>query len=82
LASIPDMVHGAARIEAPMVRKGWLEKRDRNRGSDPFVEVSWDTALDLVAEEVRRGKAEHGNASIFAGSYGWGPPWPLPPSQT
>jgi biotin/methionine sulfoxide reductase len=71
LASIPDMVHGAARIEAPMVRKGWLEKRDRNRGSDPFVEVSWDTALDLVAEEVRRVKAEHGNASIFAGSYGW-----------
>ena len=71
LASIPDMVHGKARIEQPMVRKGWLEHRDRNRGSNPFVPVSWDQALDLVAGEMARVKGEFGNESIFAGSYGW-----------
>ena len=71
LASIPDMVHGKSRIGRPMVREGWLKHRDRNRGADRFVEVSWDEALDLVAGELARVKSEHGNASIFAGSYGW-----------
>ncbi len=71
LAAIPDMVHGEARIPQPMVREGWLKHRDRNRGGDRFLEVGWDQALDLVAEELKRVKAEHGNASIFAGSYGW-----------
>jgi biotin/methionine sulfoxide reductase len=33
--------------------------------------VSWDQALDLVAKEVKRVADEHGNASIFGGSYGW-----------
>lgn len=71
LASIPDMVHGKSRIEQPMIRKGWLEHRDRNRGGDTFVPVSWDQALDLVAGEMARVRGEFGNASIFAGSYGW-----------
>ena len=71
LAAIPGMVHGKARVNRPMIREGWLRNRDRNRGADRFVEVSWDEALDLVAGELKRVKADHGNASIFAGSYGW-----------
>ncbi len=71
LAAIPEMVHGKARIGRPMVREGWLKHRDRNRGHDRFVEVPWDQAMSLVAEELARVKAEHGNESIFAGSYGW-----------
>ena len=31
------------------------------RGREPFVEVSWDEALDLVADELARVKDKHGN---------------------
>ena len=63
------------RIDRPYVRQGWLEegpggRRDR-RGGEPFVAVSWEQALDLVAAELARVKAKHGNTAIFAGSYGW-----------
>jgi biotin/methionine sulfoxide reductase len=75
LASIPDGVYAECRITRPMVRQGWLEKgpggnRDR-RGVEPFVPVSWEKALDLVAEELLRVKHSFGNEAIFAGSYGW-----------
>ncbi|WP_244935048.1 molybdopterin-dependent oxidoreductase [Acuticoccus sediminis] len=63
------------RIARPAVRKGWLERGPadsrRERGADPFVEVPWDEALDLVAAELARVKKDHGNSAIFGGSYGW-----------
>jgi biotin/methionine sulfoxide reductase len=70
---IPDIVHAPSRIERPHVREGWLrgERRGSTRGKDRFVAVSWDQATRLVAEEVRRVRAEHGDASVFGGSYGW-----------
>ncbi len=75
LRSMPGMVHSDLRVKRPSVRKGWLEQRlgsDRTaRGSDAFVEVDWDTALDLVAGEIRRVHDDHGPASVFGGSYGW-----------
>ena len=71
--NIPDSLHGAARVLRPAIRSSWL-KGDRAktpRGRDSFVEVSWDRALDLVAAELERVRTQHGNTSIFAGSYGW-----------
>ncbi|MEO9827525.1 MAG: molybdopterin-dependent oxidoreductase [Paracoccaceae bacterium] len=60
------------RILKPAIRKGWLENRDpTNRCDDTFVEVDWDTALDLVADELKRVRSVHGNKAIYAGSYGW-----------
>jgi len=60
------------RIARPAVRRGWLERRSRDgRGDDSFVEIGWDEALDLVAAEIGRVRAAHGNQAIFAGSYGW-----------
>ena len=51
-----------------MIRAGWLEhgpgKHTEGRGGEPFVPVSWETALGLVADEVKRVKTEHGNESI------------------
>ena len=41
------------------------------RGAEPFVEVSWAQAIDLVAGELRRVIDTHGNSAIFGGSYGW-----------
>jgi len=73
--TLPDTVDHKSRVRFPAVREGWLKAgpaSDRTRrGAEPFVRVSWDHALDLVAGEIERVKREHGNDSIFAGSYGW-----------
>ena len=63
------------RVLRPAIRKSWLEKgpgaNSDKRGQEPFVEVPWDEALDLVANELKRVKETHGNSAIFGGSYGW-----------
>lgn len=73
--ALPDIVNHQSRIRFPVVRQSFLKngyKADHtSRGAEPFVRVSWDQALDLVAAEIDRVKREHGNESIFAGSYGW-----------
>ncbi len=72
---IIDMIDHPTRISQPMVRKSYLESGpdgDRTkRGREPFVAVSWDKALGLAAAELERVRRDHGNASIFGGSYGW-----------
>ncbi|HXQ52358.1 MAG TPA: molybdopterin-dependent oxidoreductase [Stellaceae bacterium] len=74
IEAIPDAVHSPTRIAQPMVREGWLRHgpgSGAGRGSEDFVPVSWDKALDLVAGELARVKSAHGNASIMGGSQGW-----------
>ena len=74
-AALPEMVDHRTRIARPMVRAGYHnagpESDTAGRGAEPFVPVSWDRALDLVAGELARVKREHGNEAIYAGSYGW-----------
>ncbi len=71
---LPAARQAPARILRPSVRRSVLESRadhrDR-RGAEPFVEVDWDTALDLVAGEIDRVRGQHGNSAIYGGSYGW-----------
>ena len=73
--NIPDSLYGPGRIRRPAVRASWLEHgaaaKRGERGRDPFIEVSWDEVLDLLAGEITRIRTEHGNQSIYAGSYGW-----------
>ena len=72
--SLPAAVHHKTRVAHPSFRRGWLEGGDRaraRRGRDEFVELPWDEALDIVAAEMQRVIGEHGNGSIFGGSYGW-----------
>ena len=74
-AGLIDAIDDKVRVRRPMVRKSFLEKGLRSnksdRGSEPFVAVSWDKALDLAANEIDRVRKRHGNKSIFASSYGW-----------
>lgn len=61
-----------ARIARPSFRKGWLQTRNRDRSGDAdFIQLPWDEALDIVAQELNRIISEYGNEGIFAGSYGW-----------
>jgi biotin/methionine sulfoxide reductase len=74
LGNIPGSTTSPARIARPAVRKSWLENGPGStdkRGVDPFVEVEWDRALDLLAMELDRVATTHGPASIYGGSYGW-----------
>ncbi|CAH1662518.1 molybdopterin-dependent oxidoreductase [Chelatococcus asaccharovorans] len=75
-AGFLELADHPERLRQPMVRQGWLNAgegaRDGSgRGREPFVPVDWDTAARLVAAEITRIRATHGNAAIFAGSYGW-----------
>jgi biotin/methionine sulfoxide reductase len=74
LANLTATLGHRSRVAAPAVCEGWLDHGpgpDAKRGHDEFVEVSWDKALDLVAEELQRVRTHHGNQAIYGGSYGW-----------
>jgi biotin/methionine sulfoxide reductase len=74
IEALPGAVYHESRITRPMVRQGYLERgiaSDRSgRGVEPFVPVTWEEALDLIAAELRRVKMTYGNEAIFASS-GW-----------
>ena len=73
--NIAEGLKGRARVRRPAVRQSYLAGgplgRNGERGAEPFVEVSWEKALSLIAGELVRIRAEHGNEAIYAGSYGW-----------
>src|SRR6266567_2793819 len=74
LGNIVDSLRHPARVTQPMIRAGWLDRgpgADARRGAEPFVPVSWPTAVNLVAAELRRVYAETGGAGVYGGSYGW-----------
>ncbi|MFT4957147.1 MAG: nitrate reductase alpha subunit [Halobacteriales archaeon] len=45
-----------SRIKYPLVRKGWSpdDPNQAGRGEDEFERVSWDEAIDLIAEKTAR----------------------------
>ncbi len=57
------------------MRKSWLENgvgsNNDKRGAEAFIEVDWDTAEQIVADELKRVTSDFGNEAIYAGSYGW-----------
>ncbi|GAA4988071.1 hypothetical protein GCM10025734_13510 [Kitasatospora paranensis] len=74
LGGVPGALHHPTRIARPAVRAGWLEHGpgpSSRRGAEPFVEVEWEHALDLVAAELDRVRNEFGHQAVFGGSYGW-----------
>ena len=87
-------VFGVDRLKYPMKRKNWEPGGGKKelRGIDEWERISWDEALDLVANETKRIVEEHGNKSILGtnrllNAYGGGVPiwgmvsagaWPAP----
>lgn len=60
------LVEDSERPQQPLIREG-------ERGSGRWKEVSWDTALDYVAEKMKKIKDEHGPESVVLSSRGG--PW-------
>jgi biotin/methionine sulfoxide reductase len=73
IGNVASAQHHPARIDVPHVRQGWLDHGPGapGRGDEPFVPVSWDLALDLLAGELRRVYRDHGADAVYGGSYGW-----------
>ena len=75
IESFSDRVYAKTRVQHPVVRKSFLEHGYKaggeGRGREEFVRVSWDEAFELVANELKRVKKEHGNASLFPGTADW-----------
>ncbi len=71
--SLIDAQDPDCRIPRPMVRQGYLDGTSdgSGRGIEPFVPVDWETAVSLAATALDSARKQHGNESIYGGSYGW-----------
>lgn len=63
-------VLNADRLKSPMRRKNWEPGGGKKelRGKDEWVRLSWEEALDLTANEMKRIKEDHGDEAILS----WG----------
>ena len=64
-------VFGVDRLKYPMKRRNWKPGGGRKelRGRDEWVRISWDEALDSIAEEIARITKAYGNTSIMLPAY-------------
>jgi molybdopterin guanine dinucleotide-containing S/N-oxide reductase-like protein len=73
-----SMVYSPKRLLYPMKRVDFDPARERNcqnRGSSGYERISWDEALDIVADEIKRVKKVYGPGAIMNGSgshHTWG----------
>lgn len=64
---LKSMVYSEKRILHPMKRVDFDpngERNPQNRGKSGYVRISWDEALDIVANEIKRQKQKYGPGSI------------------
>ena len=73
IGNVGTSQHHASRIARPAIREGWLRNGPggAGRGDEPFIEVGWDEALDLLAAELCRVYTASGPSAVYGGSYGW-----------
>src|SRR5437868_5574116 len=67
VARYAERLHHPERLTKPLIRKG-------RKGSGEFASISWDEALDLVADKLLREEGRHGAQAIwpyfYAGTMG------------
>jgi len=61
-----DFIHHSERLNNPMVREYLLNDSPRPSAEDrgPWVEVDWDTALDITARKLASARDEFGADSV------------------
>ena len=62
------LAHDPDRLKHPLVRR-------KKGGQQVFEEVSWEAALDLVAERLEALRREHGPEALALFSHGYGASW-------
>jgi formate dehydrogenase major subunit/formate dehydrogenase alpha subunit len=58
-----DFIHHPDRLTKPRVRKYLLDGKPKVKG-DEWVEVDWDTALNIAATKLREARDTHGADSV------------------
>ncbi|MGD9223280.1 MAG: molybdopterin-dependent oxidoreductase [Desulfobacteraceae bacterium] len=75
---LKSLIYSRDRLLYPMKRVDFDphgERNCQNRGVSGYERISWDEALDIVAEEIKRVKRTHGPGAIMNGSgshHTWG----------
>ena len=59
-----DFVHHPERLQKPRVRRYLIEERPRTKDRGEWVEVSWNTALDITARKLANIRDTSGGDSI------------------
>jgi formate dehydrogenase major subunit/formate dehydrogenase alpha subunit len=60
-----DFIHHPQRLARPRVRRHLLEGRERPAGTrGDWVEVDWDTALDITARQLTHARDRYGPDSV------------------
>jgi len=83
IKALADRNSSNSRVKYPVVRKSYLEGKGKGtlRGKEEFVRVSWDTALDLVANAIKKAQTKGGNKALYnASSSGWSHPGAFKPN--
>jgi len=62
------LLYDPDRLKKPLIRR-------EKRGAQEFEEVSWETALDHVAENLRKIKEKYGPETMALYSHGYGGSW-------
>jgi trimethylamine-N-oxide reductase (cytochrome c) len=68
---LKSMVYSPDRLLYPLKRSDFDpggDRNPRNRGTSGYVRISWDEALDIVANEIKRVKKDYGPGAIMNGS--------------
>lgn len=62
-----QQIFGADRLKYPMKRKHWSPEDPQGelRGVDEWERISWDEALDTIADQLKKAKEQYGNGSIL-----------------
>jgi biotin/methionine sulfoxide reductase len=73
IENIVTAQHHQLRIDRPHVRESWVRQGPgaRGRGTDRYIPVSWERAVELLSQELSRVYDGHGPTAVFGGSYGW-----------
>ncbi|MCH7903331.1 MAG: molybdopterin-dependent oxidoreductase [Armatimonadetes bacterium] len=56
--SMTHLIYGPDRIKTPLIRTG-------ERGEGKFREATWDEALDLIADKMKKAMKDHGPESVM-----------------
>ncbi|MEM2465551.1 MAG: molybdopterin-dependent oxidoreductase [Candidatus Bathyarchaeia archaeon] len=59
-----NRVYSPNRVRYPLKRADWDPKGERhpeNRGKSGYIRISWDEALDIIADEIKRIKDKYGS---------------------
>lgn len=62
VARYAERIHHPDRLTQPLIRTG-------PKGSGTFAPISWDNALDLVAEKFREAEARYGSEAVWPYQY-------------